>query len=77
MSEIRTSPVRFLGGPLGLVTADEPYRFVEQTVGEGDLGELIVQGELPIAVPDGWVLVRVGDLYAPVHPSSVERVAAR
>jgi hypothetical protein len=77
MSEIRTSPVRFAKGPLGLVTADEPYHFVEQTVNEGDVGELIVQGELPFTIPDGWVLVRVGDLYAPVHPSQIETTVTR
>lgn len=71
---IRTTPVRFTLGPLGLVSADSPYKFAEEVVNEGDHGDMIVQGELPFSVPEGWVLVKVGELYAPVHPGMVEAV---
>jgi hypothetical protein len=71
---LRTSPIRFTRGPLGLVRADAPYHFVEETVGPGDTGDLIVEGDLPFTVPEGYVLVRVGDLYAPVDPGMIEPV---
>lgn len=76
MSEVRTTPVRFKIGPIGLVTADNPYKFVERTANVGDVGEMIVQGELPFTVPDGYVLVKVDDLYAPVDPAMVEVVVS-
>ena len=71
---IRTVPVRFVHGryPLGLIDAAEPYRFVEAVVKSGDVGELIVEGPLPFAVPEDWALVKVGELYCPTHPATLE-----
>lgn len=72
---MRTVPVRFNHpGPLGLIDPAEPYRFVEQHVGEGDEGELIVEGDLPFEVPEGWALVKVGELYCPVHPACLDEL---
>lgn len=76
--DVRTSPVRFTL-PVGLVTYDDPGRFVERICAKGDLGRLIVEGEPPFATPEGWVVVIVDDdehgrLYAPVHPGMVEAV---
>lgn len=76
------SRVRFTTDSIGLVTRDEPYRFVEPIVGTGDEGELIAPPPFP--VPDGWLVVRVpmdfvdqwGDshdaLFAPVDPAMIE-----
>jgi len=69
---IRTVPVRFTHGPLGLVDAAEPYRFQEGVVNVGDVGELIVEGELPLEVPEGWSLVKVGELYCPTWAATLE-----
>ena len=87
---IRTSPVRFTADSIGLVAADDPFRFVPPVVREGDTGELLVEAtdgdDFPFSVPDGWVIVRVDvpfehpifgrldALYAPVHPSMIEVV---
>lgn len=79
MTDNRYSPVRFTRGPLGVVRADDPNRFVERTVTKGDTGELIVEGELPFTIPDGWLLVVVDfdeELYAPVHESMIEAVTS-
>ncbi len=74
--EIRTKRVRFTVGPLGCLRPTTPLgRFDERSVAEGEEGDLIVEGELPFEVPEGYVLVRVeGDLYAPVHPGMIEVV---
>ncbi len=69
---VRTTPVRFTTGSIGLVSADDPYHFIEHTAEVGDHGQLIVQGDLPFSVPEGYVLVRVGSFYAPVDPSMIE-----
>jgi hypothetical protein len=69
---IRTVPVRFTHGPLGLIDAANPYRFADPIVNVGDVGELIVEGELPFAVPEDWALVKVGELYCPTHPATLE-----
>lgn len=71
--ELRTVPVRFNHGPLGLVDAARPHRFVERTVNAGDVGRLIVEGTPPFDVPDGWLLVKVDELYCPVHPAAIDR----
>lgn len=62
--------VRFTAGPLGLIRLDSPYKFVPETVSEGDEGEIVTSED---QMPEGWLLVRVGDdLYCPVHPGMVE-----
>lgn len=77
----RTARVRFTTGPLGLVRADSPYHFVDEVVDVGDEGAMCVEGDLPLDVPEGYVLVKAevtaadgAALYAPVHPSMVEAV---
>jgi hypothetical protein len=49
-----------------------PYRFAADIAAPGDTGELLVQGTPPFSVPEGWLLVQVGELWAPVHPSHIE-----
>lgn len=78
---MRTVRVRFTIGSLGLVRADAPYHFVDEVVGVGDEGEMYVEGDLPVDVPEGYVLVKAdvqapdgAALYAPVDPSMVEAV---
>lgn len=66
--------VRFTMDSLGLVTRDDPLHFHPRTVGTGDEGILIPDDEYPFSVPDGWILVQVDDLYAPVHPSMIEEI---
>lgn len=78
----RTTKVRFKTGPLGLVREDSPYHFVDEVVGVGEYGKMFVEGDLPIEVPEGYMLVKTeiktadgAELYAPVDPSMVEVVA--
>lgn len=67
--------VRFTSGPIGLVTSDDPYRFVAETVTVGDVGLMLLPNEpLPFSIPEGWRLVKVGPLYAPVHPEMIEEL---
>lgn len=73
---VRTSPVRFLA-TVGLIDGEvSAYKFHERVVEPGEFGDLIVEGDLPFEVPEGWVLVRVEHeghfLYAPVHPEMIE-----
>lgn len=74
----RGSRVRFLTGPLGTITLDNPYRFTEVTVPEGSEGTVYSDEG---TMPDGWLLVRIGlrdndlrELYVPVRPESLELV---
>ena len=75
--------VRFTTDGIGLVTKENPGRFVEPIASRGDVGELL--DDPPFSVPHGWRVVRVPiefhdpiterrhvSLYAPVHPSMIE-----
>jgi len=80
--------VRFTTGPLGIIAADHLYRFVAEYVSSGDEGEVVPAESAPMAVPSGWVLVKIEpglgwfrtdegegevvDRYVPVHPSMLE-----
>lgn len=66
--------VRFTAGSLGLISPEDPYKFARETASAGEEGELVEPADYPVSVPEGWVLVKVGDLYAPVHPSMIEPV---
>jgi len=74
--ERRYRRVRFTFPALGLVSADEPRRFVERTVGIGDEGLLLVEGDPPFETAEGYVLVKVDDLWAPVDPAMIEVMGA-
>lgn len=58
-----TTRIRFTHGPLGIIAADHLYRFVAETVSEGDEGNLLSEAEAATAVgtPDGWRVVQIED----------------
>lgn len=64
--------VRFMLGPLGVLKRKEDARFSPEVVRKGETGE-VVEG---IALPEGWILVKVTTGYVPVHPNMVEALDA-
>jgi hypothetical protein len=64
--------VLFLVGPVDLVHGWKPTAVVRKTAEVGDVGAMVVEGEVPFEPPDGFVLVRVHNLWAVVPPEAVE-----
>lgn len=62
--------VRFTTGPLGLLEHVNASRFADKMVAEGEEGEYV--GAHPSV--DGWIVVKVGELFCPCHPSQIEVV---
>jgi hypothetical protein len=74
MSYQKGDRVRIVVGPLGLVTHVTATRFEDATVGEDDIA--IYDGPHPKAETDtdyqGWHVLKVGELFCPVHEFMIE-----
>lgn len=64
------TPVVFTASHLGLISSIHASKFEDATVSRGDTG--VYLGKHPDL--NGWHLVRVGELFCPVHESQIRPV---
>jgi hypothetical protein len=72
------TPVRFVGGPYGVVAHLDSSRFEPEVVTDGDTGRYF--GPHPNPNLDGWHIISVNlggrDLFVPLYPGCFEAVDA-